>query len=128
MKRPLWRILAALFALSLIAASCAGDDDDTSAGDDSGDDSGDSGDSGDGGDVEIESVDVFPLPPVGDSGEVVLTGGTFAGAFSADEDTMAALEYMASAEYVENHIQVGIEALRLIRRHGKSVRHLRFDE
>ena len=33
-----------------------------------------------------------------------------------------------SAEYVDNHIQVGIEALRLIRRHGKSVRHLRFDE
>jgi hypothetical protein len=33
-----------------------------------------------------------------------------------------------SAEYVERHIQIGIEALRLIRRHGKSVRHLRFDE
>jgi AMP nucleosidase len=33
-----------------------------------------------------------------------------------------------SAEFVERHIQVGIEALRLIRRHGKSVRHLRFDE
>lgn len=33
-----------------------------------------------------------------------------------------------SAEYVEHHIQIGIEALRLIRRHGKSVRHLRFDE
>jgi AMP nucleosidase len=31
-------------------------------------------------------------------------------------------------EYVERHIQIGIEALRLIRRHGKSVRHLRFDE
>lgn len=31
-------------------------------------------------------------------------------------------------EFVDNHIQVGIEALRLIRRHGKSVRHLRFDE
>jgi AMP nucleosidase len=31
-----------------------------------------------------------------------------------------------SAQYVENHIQIGIEALRLIRRHGKSVRHLRF--
>ncbi|HEX5756651.1 MAG TPA: AMP nucleosidase [Arenimonas sp.] len=30
--------------------------------------------------------------------------------------------------FVENHIQIGIEALRLIRRHGKSVRHLRFDE
>jgi hypothetical protein len=33
-----------------------------------------------------------------------------------------------SAGYVERHIQIGIEALRLIRRHGRSVRHLRFDE
>ena len=33
-----------------------------------------------------------------------------------------------SAEYVERHISIGIEALKLIRRHGKSVRHLRFDE
>ena len=33
-----------------------------------------------------------------------------------------------SANFVENHIKIGIEALRLIRRHGKSVRHLRFDE
>jgi AMP nucleosidase len=33
-----------------------------------------------------------------------------------------------SAEYVERHIQIGIEALKLIRRHGKSVKHLRFDE
>jgi len=33
-----------------------------------------------------------------------------------------------SGEFVERHIQIGIEALRLIRRHGKSVRHLRFDE
>jgi transposase InsO family protein len=33
-----------------------------------------------------------------------------------------------SAEYVERHIEIGIEALRLIRRHGRSVRHLRFDE
>ena len=31
-------------------------------------------------------------------------------------------------EYVERHIRIGIEALRLIRRHGKSVKHLRFDE
>jgi AMP nucleosidase len=30
--------------------------------------------------------------------------------------------------FVEKHIRIGIEALRLIRRHGKSVRHLRFDE
>ncbi len=33
-----------------------------------------------------------------------------------------------SADYVRNHITVGIESLKLIRRHGKSVRHLRFDE
>jgi AMP nucleosidase len=31
-------------------------------------------------------------------------------------------------DFVEKHIGIGIEALRLIRRHGKSVRHLRFDE
>ncbi|HET7359851.1 MAG TPA: AMP nucleosidase [Rhodanobacteraceae bacterium] len=31
-----------------------------------------------------------------------------------------------SASFVESHIQVGIEALRLIRRNGKSVKHLRF--
>jgi len=30
--------------------------------------------------------------------------------------------------FVDAHIQIGIEALRLIRRHGKSVKHLRFDE
>ena len=33
-----------------------------------------------------------------------------------------------SEQYVESHIRIGIEALKLIRRHGKSVRHLRFDE
>ncbi|MBS7458017.1 AMP nucleosidase [Coralloluteibacterium stylophorae] len=33
-----------------------------------------------------------------------------------------------SSEFVESHINVGIEALKLIRRHGKSVKHLRFDE
>jgi AMP nucleosidase len=30
--------------------------------------------------------------------------------------------------YVTRHIEIGIEALRLIRRHGKSVRHLRFED
>jgi len=30
--------------------------------------------------------------------------------------------------FVESHITIGIEALKLIRRHGKSVKHLRFDE
>ena len=105
MQRRLWRILAAFFALSLLAAACAGDDDDTSAGDDSGEDSGGDG----GGDAgEINDVDVFSLPPVGDGGEAVLTGGTFAGAFSADEDTMAALQYMATPEYVEARLGAGV--------------------
>ena len=33
-----------------------------------------------------------------------------------------------TSNYVEAHITIGIEALKLIRRHGKSVKHLRFDE
>ena len=33
-----------------------------------------------------------------------------------------------SAQFVENHIRIGIESLKLIRRNGKSVRHLKFDE
>ena len=33
-----------------------------------------------------------------------------------------------TSEFVDRHIRIGIEALRLIRRHGKSVKHLRFDE
>jgi AMP nucleosidase len=32
-----------------------------------------------------------------------------------------------TAQYVERHIHIGIEALRLIRRHGSSVKHLRFE-
>jgi AMP nucleosidase len=33
-----------------------------------------------------------------------------------------------TTSFVESHIQIGVEALRLIRRDGKSVKHLRFDE
>ena len=33
-----------------------------------------------------------------------------------------------TANFVDPHVKIGIEALRLIRRHGKSVKHLRFDE
>lgn len=33
-----------------------------------------------------------------------------------------------TTNFVERHIQIGIEALKLIRRHGKSVKHLRFNE
>jgi AMP nucleosidase len=31
-------------------------------------------------------------------------------------------------DFVERHIRIGVEALRLVRRNGRSVRHLRFDE
>ena len=104
MQRRLWRLLAAFFAFALIAAACA-DDDDEGASTDTG-----SGDTDGGGEAsgEIDDVDVFQLPPVEDSGEIVLTGGTFAGAFSADEDTMAALEFMASPEYVEARLEAGV--------------------
>jgi AMP nucleosidase len=33
-----------------------------------------------------------------------------------------------TANYVEAHIKIGIEALKLVRRHGRSVKHLRFEE
>lgn len=38
-----------------------------------------------------------------------------------------ASDKVVSASFVESHIQIGIEALKLVRRHGKSVKHLRFD-
>jgi len=38
-----------------------------------------------------------------------------------------ASDTVVSANFVERHIQIGIEALKLVRRHGKSVKHLRFD-
>jgi AMP nucleosidase len=39
-----------------------------------------------------------------------------------------ASDRVVSQQFVERHITIGIEALRLIRRHGKTVKHLRFDE
>ena len=39
-----------------------------------------------------------------------------------------ASDQVVTSSFVEAHITIGIEALRLIRRHGKSVKHLRFDE
>lgn len=38
-----------------------------------------------------------------------------------------ASDQIVSANFVERHITIGIEALKLVRRHGKSVKHLRFD-
>jgi AMP nucleosidase len=39
-----------------------------------------------------------------------------------------ASDQVVTARFVERHITIGIEALRLIRREGRSVKHLRFDE
>jgi AMP nucleosidase len=39
-----------------------------------------------------------------------------------------ASDRVVTDNFVERHIRIGIEALRLIRRHGKSVKHLRFEE
>jgi AMP nucleosidase len=33
-----------------------------------------------------------------------------------------------TANFVERHIKVGVEALKLVRRHGRSVKHLRFED
>jgi AMP nucleosidase len=33
-----------------------------------------------------------------------------------------------TANYVEKHIKIGIEALKLVRRRGRSVKHLRFED
>jgi AMP nucleosidase len=32
-----------------------------------------------------------------------------------------------TANFVEQHITIGVEALKLVRRHGRSVKHLRFE-
>jgi len=39
-----------------------------------------------------------------------------------------ASDRVVTSSFVENHVKIGIEALKLIRRHGKSVKHLRFEE
>jgi AMP nucleosidase len=38
-----------------------------------------------------------------------------------------ASDLVVTENYVETHIKVGIEALKLVRRHGRSVKHLRFE-
>jgi AMP nucleosidase len=35
---------------------------------------------------------------------------------------------VVTANYVERHIKIGIEALKLVRRRGRSVKHLRFED
>ena len=38
-----------------------------------------------------------------------------------------ASDQAVTANYVERHIKIGIEALKLVRRRGRSVKHLRFE-
>lgn len=40
----------------------------------------------------------------------------------------AASDRLVTEEYVETHIKIGFEALKLVRRHGRSVKHLRFED
>jgi hypothetical protein len=39
-----------------------------------------------------------------------------------------ASDQAVTANYVERHIKIGIEALKLVRRRGRSVKHLRFED
>lgn len=39
-----------------------------------------------------------------------------------------ASDQLVTANYVERHIRIGIEALKLVRRRGRSVKHLRFED
>ena len=39
-----------------------------------------------------------------------------------------ASDKLVTSTFVDAHVKIGIESLRLIRRHGKSVKHLRFDD
>ena len=39
-----------------------------------------------------------------------------------------ASDQVVTASYVEKHIKIGIEALKLVRRRGRSVKHLRFED
>ena len=112
MNKRLLRLAAIPIAFSLVAVACGDDDDDTGGGDT---DTTDAPDTPDGteapsaSDFEYQDVDFFYLPPVGDEfGEPLLTAGTFATAFTADEDTMAVLEYLASPEYVTARLDAGV--------------------
>ncbi|HET9818663.1 MAG TPA: AMP nucleosidase [Rhodanobacteraceae bacterium] len=40
----------------------------------------------------------------------------------------AASDAQVKADFRENHVRIGIEALRLVRRNGRSVKHLRFED
>lgn len=40
----------------------------------------------------------------------------------------AVSDALVKARYVEDHVRIGIEALKLVRRNGRSVKHLRFED
>ena len=63
------------------------------------------------------------------SGLVGLAQGQFAvNAGQGETQVRFSSDQLVTHSFVEAHITIGIEALKLIRRHGKSVKHLRFDE
>jgi AMP nucleosidase len=39
-----------------------------------------------------------------------------------------ASDLVVTANYVERHIKIGVGALKLVRRRGRSVKHLRFED
>jgi AMP nucleosidase len=59
------------------------------------------------------------------------TATIFAAGFANHIPTGALLlvsDQLVTANYVERHIKIGIEALKLVRRRGRSVKHLRFED
>ncbi len=124
MRKRSIKLAAIPMALALVAGACGSDSEDADSGDatdestDDGGETDDGGDTADGGDAPegdgeglaggYDAVDFFYLPPVGDEfGSPLLTAGTFAAAFSNDDETMQALEYLASPEYVTTRLNSG---------------------
>lgn len=118
MRKHSIKLAAVPLALALVAGACGSDSEDGAS--DEGDT--DTETEAETSDAESEApegdgeglaggytdVDFFYLPPVGDEfGSPLLTAGTFATAFSGDDETMQALEYLASPEYVTARLEAG---------------------
>lgn len=121
MKKHSIKLAAVPVALALVAGACGSDTEDGSGdeaetetteameeeGGDEGEEAAPEGD-GEGLAGGYSDVDFFYLPPVGEEfGSPLLTAGTFATAFSNDDETMQALEYLASPEYVTARLDAG---------------------
>ncbi len=113
MKKHSVKLAAVPVALALVAGACGSDSEDGASDDDATETTEAMEEEAPEGDGEglaggYTDVDFFYLPPVGDEfGSPLLTAGTFATAFSNDDETMQALEYLASPEYVEARLAAG---------------------